>query len=458
MTLRITPAEIVAKAEASGRPGLLATAPGWPRVRLGDVATVVNGAAFSSQFFNIDGDGMPLIRIRDVGATRIGTWYSGPWEERYRVRRGDLLVGMDGDFRVTTWKVEDGLLNQRVCRIDVDEEQYDRRFLVLVLQGYLDAIQKATSSTTVKHLSSRSVADIPLPHPDLTHQRRLADLMEDHLSRLDAGNDYLQAARQRLDNMRRAAVWDALTGSDAPGDRNVTLARADTEDGGLPALPHDWTWTRLGDVADVVGGVTKDAKKESAPDVVEVPYLRVANVQRGRLDLGHVTAIRVPRAKAESLRLLPGDVLLNEGGDRDKLGRGWVWEGQIEHCIHQNHVFRARVRDDQLDPYLLSWAGNYIGGAWCERNGRQSVNLASISLSKIRLMPVPVPPRHLQAVIRGRVEAVFESTARLEAALLTGERRAVGLRRALLNAAFSGRLTGRNTDSDVVEELVEVAS
>ncbi|MDG4793017.1 restriction endonuclease subunit S [Micromonospora sp. WMMD1082] len=157
-------------------------------------------------------------------------------------------------------------------------------------------------------------------------------------------------------------------------------------------LPPRWRWAALGEIADVVGGVTKDSKLQSRPDLVEVPYLRVANVQRGRIDLSSVATIRVPPRKAAQLELQSGDVLLNEGGDRDKLGRGWVWQGQIPGCIHQNHVFRARIRDGLLHPKLLAWYANEVAHKWFELNGKQSVNLASISLSKVRTFPVPVPP------------------------------------------------------------------
>lgn len=168
--------------------------------------------------------------------------------------------------------------------------------------------------------------------------------------------------------------------------------------------------------------------------------MRVANVQRGRLDLRVISRIRVPPAKLEQLRLQPGDVLLNEGGDRDKLGRGWVWSGEIADCITQNHVFRARPRLDVIHPKLLSWSANTLGGPWCERNGKQSVNLASISLKRIRLMPVPVPPLDMQQGMVERLERVHEHSARLTAAIDAQLACAAGLRRSLLSAAFSGRL------------------
>jgi restriction endonuclease S subunit len=164
------------------------------------------------------------------------------------------------------------------------------------------------------------------------------------------------------------------------------------DDGPIPQIPDTWRWVRLHEIAEVVGGVTKDSKKQSDPAYIEVPYLRVANVQRGQLNLSDVSTIRVAGSKAKELMLRHGDVLLNEGGDRDKLGRGWVWEDQIPNCIHQNHVFRARIIEDAIHPKLLAWHANEFGKSWCERNGKQSTNLASISLSKIRMLPVPIPP------------------------------------------------------------------
>lgn len=176
-------------------------------------------------------------------------------------------------------------------------------------------------------------------------------------------------------------------------------------------IPDGWTWAPLGEIADVVGGVTKDTKKQSDPSIPLVPYLRVANVQRGRIDLSSVAEIRVPEATVKRLQLQPGDVLLNEGGDRDKLGRGWVWEGQIPNCIHQNHVFRARIRNKMLHPKLLAWFANECAKGWFETHGRQTTNLASISMSTIKQLPVPIPPAAEQQEI---VNLVEDHLSRLE--------------------------------------------
>ncbi len=88
---------------------------------------------------------------------------------------------------------------------------------------------------------------------------------------------------------------------------------------------------------------------------VMVPYLRVANVQAGHLDLSEIKKIEVLESEVDKYRLLPGDILMTEGGDRDKLGRGTVWGGQISPCIHQNHVFRVRPTADRLLPEFLNY-------------------------------------------------------------------------------------------------------
>ena len=191
-------------------------------------------------------------------------------------------------------------------------------------------------------------------------------------------------------------------------------------------LPDGWEWTTLGDIAKVVGGVTKDSKKQADPSLSEVPYLRVANVQRGYLDLQEVTTIRVPEATLQKLRLLPGDILFNEGGDRDKLGRGWVWEGQVPDCIHQNHVFRARIRPDEYDPKFISMYGNSLGRKWFEDHGKQTVNLASISLSTLKGLPVPQIPLYEQQKI---VAAIEEQFSRLDAGVAALRRAAQTIKR-----------------------------
>ncbi len=294
------------------------------------------------------------------------------------------------------------------------------RFLELYLHCPMarSELEKVASSTSGLHvLSGAKLKRLPVVVPPTNEQVEIVSVVEEHLSRLDSAEESVASARRRLDALRRTAVVSLF---DRP----------------------DWPWTTLGEIAEVKGGVTKDSKRQNDPDFVEMPYLRVANVQRGFLDLTDVATIRVAPKKAEQLRLIPGDVLFTEGGDRDKLGRGWVWEGRIGYCIHQNHVFRARLSADAFDPYFVSMHGNTWGQQWFERHGKQTTNLASINLTTLRAFPVPAPPLSEQRELVAELDVLLRGYERLCAEVDRADAHAALLRRSILSAAFTGRLMG----------------
>ncbi len=124
---------------------------------------------------------------------------------------------------------------------------------------------------------------------------------------------------------------------------------------------------------------------------ITLPYLRVANVQDGFVDLSEIKHIVIDKNKAERYLLQNGDVLFNEGGDNDKLGRGCVWEAKINPCAHQNHVFAVRC-SSKISPYYLAiFAASTIGKQFFLNAAKQTTNLASINSSQLKLFPVPLP-------------------------------------------------------------------
>jgi type I restriction enzyme S subunit len=183
--------------------------------------------------------------------------------------------------------------------------------------------------------------------------------------------------------------------------------------------------------------------------------LLVDNVQRVFLDLRDVATIRVPADKASLLNLKRRDILFTEGGDRDKLGRGWIWEGQIDNCIHQNHIFRARLYSEELEPKFISWHGNTFGQAWFESAGKQTTNLASISLTSLRSLPVPVPPAAEQRRIVAEVERQLSLVEAAEGEVERGLEKALSLRRTILQAAFDGRLVPQDPADEPATALLE---
>jgi type I restriction enzyme S subunit len=180
-------------------------------------------------------------------------------------------------------------------------------------------------------------------------------------------------------------------------------------------VPNGWERKPLVKVAEVCTGVAKG--KKGLKDPIEVPYLRVANVQDGYIDLSEIKTIEIERHQLKRYSLQAGDVLMTEGGDFDKLGRGDVWQGQVEPCLNQNHVFAVRVDRDVLVPYFLaSLTGSHFGKTYFLSCAKRSTNLASINSTQLKEFPVLLPPLPEQqkiASILGTWDKAISTTERL---------------------------------------------
>ena len=182
-----------------------------------------------------------------------------------------------------------------------------------------------------------------------------------------------------------------------------------------------WAKKNLVDVSEVVSGVTK-GRKFGHQKTVTVPYMRVANVQDGYINIKDLKYIEVLPEDVEKFRLRQGDVLLTEGGDPDKLGRGAVWTYEIENCIHQNHIFRVRVNSsDEIIPLFLSaLIGSAYGKKYFLRAAKQTTGIATINSTQLKRFPVILPPIELQrkyAQIYNRVEKLKEKAIKSGAEL-----------------------------------------
>lgn len=183
------------------------------------------------------------------------------------------------------------------------------------------------------------------------------------------------------------------------------------------SLPTRWVKSgqlvRLDSVATVAAGVTLGSEPVG-DGTIELPYLRVANVLDGRIDTTDVKNVRIVKTQYERYALRKGDLLLTEGGDLDKLGRGAVWDGRIDGCLHQNHVFRVRCGEQMLPDFLALYTASSEGRAYFQRVGKQTTNLASINSTQVKQMPVPVPPVEEQRRLLGPVHATRKRAAVLQ--------------------------------------------
>lgn len=281
-----------------------------------------------------------------------------------------------------------------LIRVSPKLEEVSPIFLNWLLRSpRLRAIAKSKAKTaTMTTIDQQSLASIPIVLPPLAEQKRIAGI-------LDAA-DALRAKRRealtQLDTLLQATFLDLF------GDPVTN--------------PEGWKeGEALGDLCDVASGITK-GRKLNGESTREVPYLAVINVQDRHLWLDTVKTIEATTTEIERYRLLPGDLVLTEGGDRDKLGRGSLWNGKLKDCIHQNHIFRVRVKDKRLDPVFVEWlVGSRRGKNYFLRSAKQTTGIASINMTQLRAFPMFIPPLDLQrrfteiAATMGRQEALMKT-------------------------------------------------
>ncbi|MCP4304798.1 MAG: restriction endonuclease subunit S [bacterium] len=436
MTLRADPAEIVAESSSP----LLGIHDSWERVPLGEVVDVKNGATFKSAHFNGDGNGIPLIRIRDVGKEGTGTWYSGPYEEDYLVDPGDLLVGMDGDFRVARWPGPQALLNQRVCRLRVrSTEHYDHRFLEHVLQGYLDAVHQVTSSVTVKHLSSRTIQALPIPLPPREEQRRIVNAIEELLTRIDAAMDDVGAVRRKVPEVTRGSIHRALLGGGHPGE---------SPEGELPPIPSTWEWLPLPEVGDMARGKSRHRPRND-PSLFggRYPFVQTGDVGSAS---GYLTAYSQTYSEKglEQSRLWPeGTVCITIAAniaDSAILAMPACFPDSVVGIIVDPEVavpeyveLFIRTAKSDLEMYAPATA-------------QKNINLRVLSDVLVPVPSVAEQRRIVQEV--ARVESGGDTLMRsLDVASVRGAR----LRTAILADAFAGRLVSQDPNDEPAEVLLD---
>lgn len=317
-------------------------------------------------------------------------------------------------------------LNQDMKAV-VPREGIDVRWVAWGLRAFERDLLRDTrkAGTTVASIEMPRFHGFELPVPALAEQRRIVDILEDHLSRLDAAEAYSLSAARRSQTLMQSQLNSVGSG---------------------PYVP-------LSHVADIQGGVQKQPKR--APRSNAFPFLRVANVTANGLNLADVHKIELFDAELDRLRLRPNDLLVVEGnGSPSQIGRAALWDGSIKDCVHQNHLIRVRAREGLLPEYLESiWSSPRNRQVLTEVSSSSS-GLHTLSVRKLQHISIPLPSMDEQ---RGRADAARsarEAHGRVSDELETARARSQLLRRALLTAAFSGNLTGRHTDQEVIETAV----
>ena len=478
---------------------------GWKIERLGDVLQIQNGYAFKSIEFikeNPENIHIPLIRqsqlvgnIVDVSNCVFLNRKYLIDKQNYIVNKGDILIGMSGSIGKVSFYEEDypALLNQRVGKLNLyDNDTFQKDFFAYLLISLESSIIQIAKGMGVQNISSKDIEQLKIPIPPLETQQAIVNKIESLFNEIDEGIGRLKTAAQQIQQYRQSLLKNAFNGeltkewrskhADALPSENELLAQIQTtreqhhaqqladwqtavsqweqngKEGKKPSkpkaptqavkfeenvtdLPRGWGVVKLENIADIGSGMSVSASRK-LENPITVNYLRVGNVQRGYLDLKEIKEMQIEAENFDKYSLRLGDVLFNEGGDRDKLGRGWIWENQIPNCITQNHVFRASLFLKLIThSKYISYLGNSrYGQSYFEKTGKQTTNLASINKTVLSNFPVKLPSFAEQTQIVAILESKLTACDQLADELAKQLKQAEMLKQAVLKAAFSGGL------------------
>lgn len=319
-------------------------------------------------------------------------------------------------------------IGQRVLTLRAKKGILSSEFLLHVMQGqeFRDQLDLQSTGSTVAGIKQSTFRLIPLVLPPLPEQKKIAAI----LTSVDEVIEKTQAQIDKLKNLKTGMMQELLTrGVGVDGKPHTEF-----KDSPVGRIPKAWEVVKLDEVAVIQTGAAKSSKLTG--DLVELPYLRVANVQDGYLDLSEIKTIKVPKSKSERFLLRENDVLVNEGGDFDKLGRGSIWSGQISPCVHQNHVFVVRTNTTKLDPNFFNHlSGSEHGKKYYMGCAKQTTNLASINSSQLKQFPVLLPSLEEQMVICQVLNSIDENISKKQAKLAQNK----DLKKALMQDLLTGK-------------------
>jgi type I restriction enzyme S subunit len=395
----------------------------WCRKPLGEVAPIDTTAVLPTEtprknFFYIALENIESGTGRLVGSTQA----KGESIKSNKFQFGPEHVLL-GKLRPYLNKVfipdQTGICSTDILPLKPDSKLLMREFLGWCLRSpdFVGYSSSKMEGGKMPRLRTPDLECYEIPVPPLAEQRRIVARVEGLTRRLDQ-------ARQA----RQAALAEAQTVFTAELDRQFN---------------HDfiskYSSLNLEEVAEIRSGVTLGRKLEG--QTVSLPYLRVANVQDGHLDLREIKTVSILEREREKWQLRSGELLLTEGGDWDKLGRGTIWRSEIPDCIHQNHIFRVRVNAPDLEPtFVAALVWSPYGKAYFQAASKQTTNLASINQAQLRAFRVCRPPLAEQRTIVARLDAMRGKLDELQRLQREVEAELASFTPALLAKAFRGEL------------------
>ncbi|WP_429100838.1 restriction endonuclease subunit S [Aeromonas veronii] len=470
---------------------------GWEWCRLSDIAFPQAGFAFKSNGFNEHGEGIPLIRIRDVGQVFSGTYYNGEYKPEFVVMRGEYLVSMDGNFRVAPWSGSEALLNQRVTRLIFFFEKTAKRFIAESLQLRLISLQGVKAYTTVDHLSGGQIAESVIAIPPLAEQHRIVAKVDDLMAlcdQLELRSESQLAAHQMLVETLLATLTDSADADELAQNWARLSTHFDTlftTEASIDALkqtilqlavmgklvPQDPSDEPASALLERIAAEKallvkeKKIKKEKPLPMIraeeqlfelpigwewvrfsqvahsrlgkmldnaknignELPYLRNTNVQWDLIELDDIKQMKIDDNEKDELALRYGDLLICEGGEP---GRCAIWKHHNKEMYFQKALHRARPYQGVMAEYLQICLTNDAATGTLEQYFT-GATIKHFVGAKLNEYSIPLPPTAVQKLIVAKVDELTTLCDQLKSRLQTSQQTQLALAESLVEGALA---------------------
>lgn len=408
----------------------MTTATPWHQAKIGDLLIDIQ-PGFPCGAHNSNGNGIPHLRPMNVSTEgridRTVVKYVGlevVKRPEQRLRRGDILFNntnspeLVGKTALFTDDDEPAFSNH-MTRLRTDPTQVDPAFLALTLHQIWRSgwfAEHCNNHVSQASISRHVLQALEISVPPLDVQRSLGAVVTRVSDTRSAAIEHLSSAKLAINRFRRSLLAAACSGrltanwrSEHPVDQSSALTPREDAESDLPA---SWRWVPLRDLADVRGGIQKQPKR--APKHHAYPYLRVANVLRGKLDLSEIHQFELFNDELNTYRLVRGDLLVVEGnGSSNEIGRAALWDGTIENCVHQNHIIRVRPFAVASEYLNLYW-NSPIAAAAIADLAVTTAGLYSLSTGKIASVPIALPPSSEQSAIVSIVNRLWSVADNVE--------------------------------------------
>ena len=369
--------------------------------RLGDICNIVSGGTPSRSNPEFWQDGtIPWIKIGNIKGKHISE------ADEYVTQKGldgsSAKILPKGTILYTIFATlgEVGILdieactNQAIAGITIrDPLKVQTDYLYYYLKSKRNYVNEIGRGVAQNNINMSILRNFSVPMPKIEEQKEIVSILGKAETIISARKQQLSA----LDDLIKARFVEMF------GDMLIN--------------PMCWPEKRLDEVSDIVSGITK-GRKPKTDELFEVPYMAVSNVKDGYIDWTTVKTILATRAEIEQYRLLPLDVLMTEGGDPDKLGRGAIIHEPPENCIHQNHIFRVRLNQKHLLPVFFAQylqqqrAKRYFLGC-----AKQTTGIASINMKQLSALPVLLPSLDEQIQFAAFVAQIDKSKSVIQKSL-----------------------------------------